>query len=187
MKLEKDKNLWEESGFYWHEIEAETLKFDRRECEVQWPPIIFSSSDPKLVHNCFLREVITFSPRSNWPMKKILLQPSSRYLPLDRCVYYFQLSTSLPTYCFSHVECKQVALLRDLSQEDFKDFFNTYVRVGAPRSKSLSIQIYGARHTSEYKAVKFESQSEHVRIDDIYSFKRSRPLYSSLSGHLFGV
>lgn len=82
---------------------------------------------------------------------------------------------------------KQVALLRDLSQEEFKDFFNTYVRVGAPRRKSLSIQIYGARHTSEYKAAKFGSQSEHVRIDDIYSFKRSQPLYSSLSGHLFGV
>lgn len=34
MKLEKYKNLWEESGFYWHEIVVGTLKFDRKECEV---------------------------------------------------------------------------------------------------------------------------------------------------------
>ncbi|CAM0883350.1 unnamed protein product [Alopecurus aequalis] len=33
-KLEKFKNLWEESGFYWGEIEAGTLKFDRVESEV---------------------------------------------------------------------------------------------------------------------------------------------------------
>ncbi|XP_057998881.1 insulin-degrading enzyme-like 1, peroxisomal [Hevea brasiliensis] len=34
MKLEKHKNLWEESGFYWHEIVIGTFKFDRKECEV---------------------------------------------------------------------------------------------------------------------------------------------------------
>uniref|UniRef100_A0ACD5WHF8 Uncharacterized protein n=1 Tax=Avena sativa TaxID=4498 RepID=A0ACD5WHF8_AVESA len=33
-KLEKFKNLWEEAGFYWGEIEAGTLKFDRVESEV---------------------------------------------------------------------------------------------------------------------------------------------------------
>ena len=34
MKLEKHKNLSEESGFYWREINDGTLKFDRREAEV---------------------------------------------------------------------------------------------------------------------------------------------------------
>lgn len=34
MKLEKYKNLWEESCFYWHEISNGTLKFDRTEREV---------------------------------------------------------------------------------------------------------------------------------------------------------
>lgn len=34
MKLEKHKNLREESGFYWREIYDGTLKFDRRESEV---------------------------------------------------------------------------------------------------------------------------------------------------------
>jgi insulysin len=32
--MEKFKNLWEEAGFYWGEIEAGTLKFDRVESEV---------------------------------------------------------------------------------------------------------------------------------------------------------
>lgn len=34
MKLEKHKNLREESAFYWREISDGTLKFDRRESEV---------------------------------------------------------------------------------------------------------------------------------------------------------
>lgn len=34
MKLEKHKNLREESGFYWREISDGSLKFDRREREV---------------------------------------------------------------------------------------------------------------------------------------------------------
>jgi insulysin len=33
-KLEKSKNLWEESDFYWAEIEAGTLQFDRGRSEV---------------------------------------------------------------------------------------------------------------------------------------------------------
>jgi len=33
-KLEKFKNLWEESHFYWGEIDAGILKFDRVESEV---------------------------------------------------------------------------------------------------------------------------------------------------------
>ncbi|WOK97143.1 insulin-degrading enzyme-like 1, peroxisomal isoform X2 [Canna indica] len=34
MKLEKHKNLWEESGFYWREIVDGTFKFDRIDSEV---------------------------------------------------------------------------------------------------------------------------------------------------------
>jgi insulysin len=33
-KLEKCKNLWDQSYFYWGEIEAGTLKFDRSSSEV---------------------------------------------------------------------------------------------------------------------------------------------------------
>lgn len=34
MKLEKHKNLREESNFYWSEVFNGTLKFDRKEAEV---------------------------------------------------------------------------------------------------------------------------------------------------------
>jgi insulysin len=34
IKLEKHKNLWEESRFFWGEIEDGTLKFDRAQVEV---------------------------------------------------------------------------------------------------------------------------------------------------------
>ena len=34
MKLEKYKNLKEESRFYWQEIQRGTLKFNRKEAEV---------------------------------------------------------------------------------------------------------------------------------------------------------
>jgi insulysin len=34
MKLEKHKNLWEESNFFWGEIDDGTLKFDRPRVEV---------------------------------------------------------------------------------------------------------------------------------------------------------
>lgn len=42
-KLEKFKNLWEESHFYWGEIEAGTLKFDRVESEVS---VLLSATMP---------------------------------------------------------------------------------------------------------------------------------------------
>ncbi|GAY61802.1 hypothetical protein CUMW_212850 [Citrus unshiu] len=35
MKLEKHKNLKEESGFYWQAISVGALKFDRREADVK--------------------------------------------------------------------------------------------------------------------------------------------------------
>ena len=42
-KLEKFKNLWEESHFYWGEIGAGTLKFDRVESEVS---VLLSATMP---------------------------------------------------------------------------------------------------------------------------------------------
>ncbi|KAI7990111.1 Insulin-degrading enzyme-like 1, peroxisomal [Camellia lanceoleosa] len=109
MKLEKHKNLREESSFYWREISDGTLKFDRRECEV--------------------------------------------------------------------------AALKQLTQKELIDFFNEYIKVGAPRKKSLSVQVYGGLHSSEYKTDQSEpTKPNMVRIDDIFSFRRSRPLFSSFKG-----
>ncbi|KAL4198409.1 hypothetical protein AMTRI_Chr03g140060 [Amborella trichopoda] len=107
MKLEKHKNLSEESEFFWIEIERGTLKFDRVEHEV--------------------------------------------------------------------------GAIRELTQEDMIDFFDIYIKVGAPRRKKLSIQVYGKLHSSEYEAAKQKENSCGSKcINDIFSFRRSQPLYGSL-------
>ncbi|XP_058072919.1 insulin-degrading enzyme-like 1, peroxisomal isoform X2 [Magnolia sinica] len=109
MKLEKHKNLREESAFYWREIVDGTLKFDRRESEV--------------------------------------------------------------------------AALRDLTQLELIDFFNEHIKIGAPQRKSLSIQVYGGLHSAECKAAKCETnRPQSIWIDDIFSFRRSRPLFGSFRG-----
>uniref|UniRef100_A0A0E0C8H8 Peptidase M16 N-terminal domain-containing protein n=1 Tax=Oryza meridionalis TaxID=40149 RepID=A0A0E0C8H8_9ORYZ len=108
-KLEKFKNLWEESHFYWGEIEAGTLKFDRVESEV--------------------------------------------------------------------------ALLRELKKEEFIEFFDQHIRVGAPQRKTVSVQVFGGEHLAEFKKAIAEADTPKTyRITDIFGFKRSRPLYRSLKG-----
>ncbi|GLT96006.1 hypothetical protein SLE2022_136560 [Rubroshorea leprosula] len=72
MKLEKHKNLQEESRFYWREITHGTLKVDRIEAEV--------------------------------------------------------------------------AALKQLTQAELIDFFNEYIKVGAPRKRTLSIHVVGKGH-----------------------------------------
>lgn len=109
MKLEKHKNLREESGFYWREVYDGTLKFDRRECEV--------------------------------------------------------------------------AALKQVTQKDLIDFFNEHIKVGAPQKKSLSVRVYGNSHSSEYEEDKKEKlEPNYVQIEDIFSFRRSQPLYPSFKG-----
>ncbi|OMO71385.1 hypothetical protein COLO4_28275 [Corchorus olitorius] len=109
MKLEKHKNLREESRFYWQEIADGTLKFDRREAEV--------------------------------------------------------------------------AALRQLTQQELIDFFNENIKVGAPRKKTLSVGVYGNQHLSEFNTEKSEAvKPQTMRIEDIFSFKRSQPLYASFKG-----
>ncbi|KAF2923506.1 hypothetical protein DAI22_07g197400 [Oryza sativa Japonica Group] len=109
MKLEKYKNIREESAFFWREISEGTLKFDRKEAEV--------------------------------------------------------------------------AALRDLKKEELIEFFDNHVKVNAPRKKILSIQVYGRLHTNEYeKVVHDEPQPHSYQITDIFSFRRSRPLYGSFKG-----
>ncbi|KAL3637238.1 Insulin-degrading enzyme-like 1, peroxisomal [Castilleja foliolosa] len=112
MKLEKHKNLREESGFYWREISDGTLKFDRKEREVE--------------------------------------------------------------------------ALKQLSQKELIDFFDEHIKFGAPQKKSLSIRVYGGAHSSEYQTDNSQTAEPNtLRIEDIYSFRRSRPLYGSLRG-VFG-
>ncbi|KAG2637828.1 hypothetical protein PVAP13_2NG546806 [Panicum virgatum] len=109
MKLEKYKNIREESAFFWGEISEGTLKFDRKEAEV--------------------------------------------------------------------------AALRELKKEELIDFFNDHVKVNVPQKKILSIQVYGGLHTAEYQTiVQNAPPPQSCEITDIYSFRRSRPLYGSFRG-----
>lgn len=106
MKLEKHKNLREESGFYWREISDGTVKFDRRESEV--------------------------------------------------------------------------AALRQITQQELIDFFNEYIKVGAPQKRILSVRVYGRQHSNEKEVNK--SEPHLVQIENIFSFRRSQPLYGSFKG-----
>jgi insulysin len=106
MKLEKHKNLREESTFFWREINDGTLRFDRRDFEIEE--------------------------------------------------------------------------LRKLTLQELIDFFDEYVKVGAPRKRTLSIRVHGNLHSSEYKSEASESHS--ARIDNIFSFRKSQSLYGSFKG-----
>ncbi|KAF5193472.1 Insulin-degrading enzyme-like [Thalictrum thalictroides] len=111
MKLEKHKNLREESAFYWREIADGTLKFDRRDAEV--------------------------------------------------------------------------AALKNLTKQDLTYFFDEHIKVNAPQRKTLSIQVYGSLHSSDYNAAKSEMPGpQSSRIDNIFSFKNSQHLYGSFKGGL---
>ncbi|TVU38355.1 hypothetical protein EJB05_11718 [Eragrostis curvula] len=108
-KLEKYKNIREESAFFWGEISEGTLKFDRKEAEV--------------------------------------------------------------------------AALRELKKEELIDFFDYHVKVNAPQKKILSIQVYGGLHSADYqKMVHGAPPPQSCEITDVYSFRRSRPLYGSFRG-----
>lgn len=75
---------------------------------------------------------------------------------------------------------EQVEALRQLTLQELIDFFNEYVKVGAPRKKTLSVRVHGNRHSSEYKT---EASEPHLaKIDNIFTFRRSQALYGSFKG-----
>ncbi|KAJ4904867.1 Insulinase (Peptidase family M16) family protein [Raphanus sativus] len=109
MKLEKHKNLNEESLFYWREIKNGTFKFNRKD--------------------------------------------------------------------------EEVAALRELKKEELIDFFDEYIKVDAPKKKSMSICVYGSHHLKEMAADKDKViASPLIEIEDIVGFRKSQPLYGSLNG-----
>lgn len=77
----------------------------------------------------------------------------------------------------------QVAALRTVTPQELIDFFDDNIKVGAPRRKSLSVQVYGGLHNAEFQAAKCNAdKTKSVLIDEIFSFRRSQPLYGSLRG-----
>ncbi|VFQ78513.1 unnamed protein product [Cuscuta campestris] len=112
MKLEKHKNLREESRFYWREIFDGTLKFERRE--------------------------------------------------------------------------QEVVVLKELTKKDLIEFFDEHIKSGAPQKKALSIRVYGSPHSERFEADQKEPLDEPniVRVEDVFSFRRSHELYGSFKGGL---
>lgn len=77
----------------------------------------------------------------------------------------------------------EVSVLRQLTQQELIDFFNDHIKVGAPQKKKLSVLVYGSQHLSELTLDENkQTQPPTVQIDDIYSFRRSLPLYGSFRG-----
>lgn len=106
MKLEKHKNLREESSYFWREIEDGTLKFDRKDYEV--------------------------------------------------------------------------TELNRLTKADLIQFFDEHIKAGGPQKKALSVQVYATSHSTE--DIPDNSDCNVVNIEDVFSFRRSRPLYGSFKG-----
>ncbi|KAG0474050.1 hypothetical protein HPP92_015907 [Vanilla planifolia] len=77
----------------------------------------------------------------------------------------------------------EVAALKDLTKEELIDFFNDYIKVDSKKRRTLSVQVYGAKHLAEYESVISEqNQSQSFRVEDVCTFRRSRPLYASFRG-----
>ncbi|KAK3446693.1 hypothetical protein EUGRSUZ_A02355 [Eucalyptus grandis] len=99
----------------------------------------------------------------------------------EECAFYWE-EISNGTKKFDRRET-EVAALRQLTQQELLDFFYEYVKVGAARKKTLSIRVYGSLHASEYTTDKNQpAQPSSVQIEDIFSFRRSQPLYGSFKG-----
>lgn len=79
---------------------------------------------------------------------------------------------------------KQVAALKQLTQKEVIDFFNEHIKAGTSRKKTLSVRVYGSSHISELNVDNKSEPNEpkFVQVEDIFSFRRSRPLYGSLKG-----
>lgn len=83
----------------------------------------------------------------------------------------------------SMILMKQIDALKKLTQKELTDFFDEYIKAGVPQKKALSVRVYGSSHTSEFQAHKNEQMEPNaVQIEEIFSFRRSRPLYSSFKG-----
>ncbi|PHU16875.1 Zinc-metallopeptidase, peroxisomal [Capsicum chinense] len=107
-----------------------------------------------------------------------------KFKSLSEETSFFWWEMSAGTYRFDRIE-NEVAALKQITKTDLIDFFNEYVNAGAPKRKSLSLQVFGSSHSSEFKSGKVDPAEPNViQIEDIYSFRRSRPLHHSFKGDL---
>ncbi|XP_024189601.1 insulin-degrading enzyme-like 1, peroxisomal [Rosa chinensis] len=95
--------------------------------------------------------------------------------------YWWEISDG--TLKFDRKEA-EIAALRQLTQQELIEFYNEHIKVGAPRKRTLSVRVYGNPHSSEYASDKSSPvQPCTVKIDDIFTFRRSQPLYASFKGN----
>ncbi|XP_039163044.1 insulin-degrading enzyme-like 1, peroxisomal [Eucalyptus grandis] len=74
----------------------------------------------------------------------------------------------------------KVTALRKLAKQELIAFFNKHIRIGAPKRKVLSVRVYGSKHSSNFEVDNNKAVGPNtVRIDDIFSFRASQPLYGS--------
>ncbi|KAL6657759.1 hypothetical protein ACP70R_005539 [Stipagrostis hirtigluma subsp. patula] len=70
-----------------------------------------------------------------------------------------------------------------LKKEELIEFFDNHVKLDAPQKKILSVQVYGGLHSAEYEKITNDAPPpQSCAITDVYSFRRSRPLYGSFRG-----
>jgi insulysin len=73
--------------------------------------------------------------------------------------------------------------LRELKKDEFIEFFDQYIKVGAPQRRTVSVQVFSGNHSAEFKkAIAEADPPKTYRVTDIFGFKRSRPLHRSLKG-----
>ena len=75
-----------------------------------------------------------------------------------------------------------MAALREIKREELIDYFDEYIKIDAPKKKSLSIFVYGSQHLKEMVSDKAKVASPFIEIEDIVRFRNSLPLYRSLRG-----
>ena len=75
---------------------------------------------------------------------------------------------------------KQVEALKQLTKAELIQFYDEHVKAGAPQKKALSVQVYATAHSAE--ETPDITDYNLVDIEDIFSFRRSRPLYGSFKG-----
>ncbi|KAI3750269.1 hypothetical protein L2E82_20902 [Cichorium intybus] len=74
----------------------------------------------------------------------------------------------------------EVAALKQLTKSELIEFFDEHVKAGAPQKKALSVQVYSTAYSTEETVD--DGDGKIVNIEDVFSFRRSRPLYGSFKG-----
>eukprot|EP00252_Welwitschia_mirabilis_P027613 TRINITY_DN9512_c0_g2_i7.p1 TRINITY_DN9512_c0_g2~~TRINITY_DN9512_c0_g2_i7.p1 ORF type:complete len:1006 (+),score=221.01 TRINITY_DN9512_c0_g2_i7:195-3212(+) len=151
IKLEKFKNLREESSFYWREIEDGTLNFERKSKEVA---LLKSLSKQDFID--FYESHIKFS------------SPNRRKLSLQ--VYGSCHAEAYNLVKASSVSVKQHGTVNTIDSKEYNDIH---------QSTNSNMNVSSSNDT--VRDVEIEQDTRNAKlIDNIHTFKRSQGLFGSL-------